>query len=161
MTNGTLYIFLYIGVGVNHFGTVNLDTGAVTLLATNNPQSEFEGAIQRAGVHPDVPWLSTDPSEGTVYPDGGFQVVEVTFATTELVELGDYLATLRIKTNDPLNPSLDIPVTLHVVTQTFGVDVSPDMEMWGSPGDKMIMPVYITNTGNFRDTFTFKLLRAE
>lgn len=43
--DGTLYIFLYIGSGANVYGTVNLDTGAVTQLAANSPLGEFEGAI--------------------------------------------------------------------------------------------------------------------
>lgn len=47
--DGTLYIFLYIGGGANVYGTVDLATGAVTALATDNPQGEFEGAIQVPG----------------------------------------------------------------------------------------------------------------
>lgn len=43
--DGTLYIFLYQGSGANVYGTVDLTTGAVTALATSNPQGEFEGAI--------------------------------------------------------------------------------------------------------------------
>ncbi len=37
---------MYIGGGANVFGTVDLATGAVTALATDNPQGEFEGAVQ-------------------------------------------------------------------------------------------------------------------
>ncbi len=44
--DGTLYIFLYIGGGANVYGTVNLATGAVTPLATDNPLGEFEGATK-------------------------------------------------------------------------------------------------------------------
>ncbi|MBN2258832.1 MAG: hypothetical protein JW704_13630 [Anaerolineaceae bacterium] len=50
--DGTLYIFLLLGTGVNHFGTVNLTTGAVTSLASDAPTGEFEGAIQVPGVVP-------------------------------------------------------------------------------------------------------------
>ena len=61
--DGTLYIFLYIGTGVNHYGTVNLATGAVTALATTNPTGEFEGATQTLGlcIPNDYGWLSTSP----------------------------------------------------------------------------------------------------
>jgi hypothetical protein len=47
--DGTLYIFLFLGTGMNHFGTVNLTTGAVTSLASDAPAGEFEGAIQIPG----------------------------------------------------------------------------------------------------------------
>jgi len=47
-SDGTLYVFTYQGGGANVFGTVDLATGAVTPLATDNPQGEFEGAIQVA-----------------------------------------------------------------------------------------------------------------
>ncbi len=57
-SDGTLYIFLYIGGGANVFGTVNLTTGAVTPLAQDNPLGEFEGATQ-----------TTVPSAGTVLLD--------------------------------------------------------------------------------------------
>lgn len=43
--DGTLCIFLYQGGGANVYGTVDLGTGAVTPLATDNPLGEFEGAV--------------------------------------------------------------------------------------------------------------------
>ena len=55
--DGTLYIFLYIGSGSNVFGTVNLSTGAVTPLASNAPQGEFEGAVKTAGMVPEKVYL--------------------------------------------------------------------------------------------------------
>ena len=46
--DGTLYIALYEGGGANVYGTVDLATGAVTALATSNPEGEFEMAAQTA-----------------------------------------------------------------------------------------------------------------
>ncbi len=43
---GKLYAYLYLGGGANHYGTVNLTTGALTPLASSMPQGEFEGATR-------------------------------------------------------------------------------------------------------------------
>ena len=81
--DGTLYIFLYIGTGVNHYGTVNLATGAVTALATTNPTGEFEGATQTLGlcIPNDYSWLSTSPITGTTAANS-VTPVTVTFDAT-------------------------------------------------------------------------------
>ncbi len=85
--DGTLYIFLYVGTGVNHYGTVNLATGAVTALASTNPTGEFEGATQTLGlcIPNDYAWLSTSPISGTTAANS---VTPVT-VTFELYEPGD------------------------------------------------------------------------
>ncbi len=44
--DGTLYIFLYLSEGSNLYGTVDLETGAVTPLSFDSPLGEFEGATQ-------------------------------------------------------------------------------------------------------------------
>lgn len=44
-SDGTLYAFIYTGSGANRFGSFDLDTGAFTTLAQDNPLGEFEGAI--------------------------------------------------------------------------------------------------------------------
>jgi hypothetical protein len=69
----------------------------------------------------DVPWLSEQPVEGTV-PPGRTQTINVTVDTTGL-EPGLYRARLRFRTNDPRNPSLQIPVTLIVPAYLKGVEV--------------------------------------
>ena len=83
--DGTLYIFLYMGTGVNHYGTVNLATGAVTALATTNPTGEFEGATQTLGlcIPNDYGWLSTTPITGTTAANS-VTPVTVTFDSTSL-----------------------------------------------------------------------------
>jgi subtilisin family serine protease len=68
----------------------------------------------------DLPWLSEDPSVGTV-PAGATQQVQVTVDTTGLAP-GLYRARLLIRTNDPHNPSFQIPVTLIVPGYYQGVN---------------------------------------
>jgi hypothetical protein len=60
----------------------------------------------------DVPWLSEDPTSGTVAP-GGMQEIAVTVDTTGL-EPGVYQATLFIQTNSGRQPTLNVPVRLIV-----------------------------------------------
>ena len=122
--DGTLYIFLYIGTGVNHYGTVNLATGAVTALATTNPTGEFEGATQTLGlcIPNDYGWLSTSPITGTTAANS-VTPVTVTFDSTALAN-GVYTGQLCIRSNDPDNGPgnetslVQVPVTLTVQSPT-------------------------------------------
>jgi len=122
--DGTLYIWLYTGSGANTYGTVDLATGAVTPLATDNPLGEFEGATQTVAFtacsNPsDVPWLSVTPDNGTTAP-GDNATLDVTFDSTGLA-VGTYSANLCVNSNDPDDAPgngtklVVVPVTLEVV----------------------------------------------
>ncbi|CAG0936883.1 hypothetical protein TFLX_05779 [Thermoflexales bacterium] len=111
--DGTLYIFLYQSGGANVFGTVNLTTGAVTPLAVSSPQGEFEGAIKISAAY-DVPWLSENPITGTVSADSTFPV-EVTFTALPTMTAGIYTATLRVNSQDSVNSSIAVPVTMTII----------------------------------------------
>ncbi len=63
----------------------------------------------------DLPWLSENPTSGTVAP-GGCQDVTVTFDSTGLA-VGDYFGALDIHSNDPDTPTVNVPVALHVTQQ--------------------------------------------
>jgi hypothetical protein len=68
--DGTLYAYTYQGGGANVYGTIDLATGALTPLASSNPQGEFEGATQTVGLFvcdtpADIPWASVNPTSGT------------------------------------------------------------------------------------------------
>ena len=62
---------------------------------------------------PAVQWLSASPMQDTIEP-GNSRIVDVNFDATGL-GVGQYHATLKYISNDPLNPQVDIPVTLDVV----------------------------------------------
>jgi hypothetical protein len=62
---------------------------------------------------PAAEWLSVDPSAGQV-PPGGTAVVTVSFDGLGLAE-GQYTTTLRLTSNDPDDPVLEIPVVLEVI----------------------------------------------
>lgn len=122
--DGTLYIWLYIGTGANRYGTVNLATGAVTPLATDNPLGEFEGATETLGlcIPTDYGWLSLTPTAGTTAP-AATTAVDVAFDSTGLA-VGTYTGQLCVRSNDPDNgPGNEtdlviVPVTLTVQPPT-------------------------------------------
>lgn len=62
----------------------------------------------------DVLWLSEDVTSGEVAPDGGEQEIIVTFDASVVTEPGDYLASLRVVSNDPMMGAYSIPVTMTV-----------------------------------------------
>ena len=61
----------------------------------------------------DVAWLSTDPASG-ITAAGESSLVSVEFDATGM-DLGTYNATLCAASNDPVNPVVEIPVTLNVI----------------------------------------------
>ena len=102
-----------------------------TLTAQGLPfiiEGEVSGAF-------DLPWLSENPTSGTVLP-GECQVVDVTFDSTGLPP-ALYSGSLDVTSNDPDTPMVNVPVTLTVL----GV---PDIEVNLSP---LVMTLYPDETG--------------
>jgi hypothetical protein len=65
---------------------------------------------------PPTPWLSAEPLEGTVLPGESLNI-DVTFNSTGL-EMGTYNGSLVFTSNDLVNPTLTVPVTLEVGEST-------------------------------------------
>jgi subtilisin family serine protease len=85
----------------NIFGWGRIDAFEAVSLTVGGPDLPF-----------DIPWLSETPVSGTLAPGGGVSVA-VTFDTAGL-DAGTYLGLLDVESNDPVTPSLSIPVTLTV-----------------------------------------------
>lgn len=69
-----------------------------------------------------VPWLSEDPEDG-VTPAEDTLAVSVTLdaGVPEVTQPGDYFATLTLKSDDPGNPGIAVPVTMTVTApDTWG-----------------------------------------
>ena len=97
----------------------------------------------------DAPWLTVDPTTGTVSPDGE-QAVTVSLDSTGLA-VGEYTADLCIESNDPQAPVTTVPVTLSVVEEppavpVIGVDpASVEVELeTGAAGEAVVA---VSNTG--------------
>lgn len=63
-----------------------------------------------------VPWLTATPVTGTV-ESGASQTLAVAFdtAVAAITQAGDYYATLKVRSDDPDEPTVSVPITLHVV----------------------------------------------
>ncbi|MBK8474544.1 MAG: PKD domain-containing protein [Sphingobacteriales bacterium] len=61
-----------------------------------------------------VAWVSTTPDNGAVGYPNGTATINVTLDATGLAP-GTYESTITISTNDPQNPTIDVPVTLTVL----------------------------------------------
>jgi hypothetical protein len=71
----------------------------------------------------DAQWLTENPMSGILDPDGGMQVVDVTFDASNPITVpitGTYLADIVIKTDDPVNPKIIVPAIMNVFPENFG-----------------------------------------
>jgi hypothetical protein len=91
--------FISSGVGWSHL--------------SDNPELNYNWNI-RANLTgtPINQWLSSAPVSGTITP-GNFETLDVTCDASGL-EIGTYTASLRIISNDPETPQIDVPVTFEV-----------------------------------------------
>ncbi|MDA0243313.1 MAG: M36 family metallopeptidase [Chloroflexi bacterium] len=101
----------------------------------------------------DIPWLSVNPTSGTVLA-GGSEDVTATYDATGY-SAGVYTGTLCIASNDTVTPQLTVPVTMTV--SEAGVDVGPNAALSGMPGETVTYNVAITNTGSITDTYDLSI----
>ncbi len=86
----------------SYVGIYNRFTGDIPLILHNSI----------AYLADELPWLSEDIHSGTV-PAGGSENVTVTFNAHGLAN-GDYYGNLLVASNDATNPTVTVPVHLHV-----------------------------------------------
>ncbi len=105
--------FLSTGVGWSHL--------------SNNPDLPYNWNI-RANLVGDAltQWLSVDPSSGTLVP-GGSDLITATFDATGL-DVGSYQAKLRVVSNDPVTPLVDVNVQLVVTPGGTTTSIILDFE---------------------------------
>jgi len=91
-------------------------------------------------------WLSVEPVSGVV-PSGGSIDLAATFDATGMYG-GDYLASVDILSNDPDEPTVSVPASLHV-TGAPDITVSPDSLDFGRPflGATVQHDLIISNIG--------------
>jgi uncharacterized repeat protein (TIGR01451 family) len=111
--DGTLYAYTYQGGGANVYGTINLATGALTPLASSNPQGEFEGATQTTCgvvVEPGIA-ISKSPANQTIVT-GGNANFTITVTNTGNVDLAN------VNVTDAMVPACDNAIGALTVSQT-------------------------------------------
>jgi uncharacterized repeat protein (TIGR01451 family) len=80
---------------------------------------------------PDIPWLNEIPASGTVLPgECTSPPVDINFDSTGMAP-GDYFGDLLVVSNDPVEPVVDLPVALTVITATMEKLAPPE----AFPGD--------------------------
>ena len=126
---------------------IEYDLGAGHVLASSQPydfgfdNGEDTGLILVNGVPytydkavtVDAPWLTESPTEGSV-ATGDSQAITVSVDSTGLAP-GVYRAAVRIRTNDPDNPRLLVPVTLVVPKYQQGVNAGGNAYVDPTTGD--------------------------
>ncbi len=112
-----------------------------------------DGSVQAAA---DVWWLEETPVTGTLPSDSVLQV-DVTFVTTPTTPMGTYTATLVVLSDDPYNGTIEIPVTMTVVSSTSDVDLGPDQALSGAPGEEITYTLTLSNLGDAPTTVEVSL----
>jgi hypothetical protein len=97
----------------------------------------------------DVSWLTLDPISGTLAADSYLQV-DISFDSTapDVSGPGEYLASMLILSDDPVNSSIFIPVSMTVVPLEYGVAIGPDSASLGIVGTTVDYSLVVTNASN-------------
>ncbi len=104
------------GGGVDEIANVDLFANGATVVYYDDV-SLVPASNPACGIYGDVPWLSTNPTNGTTLP-GETSPVDGLFDTAGL-SVGTYTATLCAASNDPATPIVPIPVTLIVENENL------------------------------------------
>jgi hypothetical protein len=97
------------------------NTVLVGVLGADDPGGTNQLSYLALELAQDIPWLSVNPTEGTIQPGDSVQI-NVTFTATlenGITHPGDYTASLRVSTDTP-TPVPPIPVTMTVPATGFG-----------------------------------------
>ncbi|NBB92947.1 MAG: hypothetical protein GVY32_07255, partial [Gammaproteobacteria bacterium] len=100
----------------------------------------------------DVPWLNVAPTNGVI-AGGANAIIDVEIDATGLA-LGEHVADICIQTNDPLNPTLVVPVSIEVVgaADLPVIDVSAaSVDLTAELGNTDSVDFDIANTGTGLD----------
>lgn len=164
-TEGFLYLFSQDDAMFYQFGLDGIHTGVTYDVSAAQPGGIAGGAFYDFGTlvpgkatlgfllqgDPDIvgamelynagtPWLSIDPTGGTILP-AGTQVMDVMFNATD-VENGIYNAEINFNSNDPVNPQVTVPVQLIVGGMTQNIFMPMGWSGWSSyinPDARMTM----------------------
>ena len=99
---------VYRGASACGFYKIGGSTGGFSPV----PDSEVHPGLTNCGGVVDVPWLSENPTTGTI-PEGSDQIVQVTFDATTILQPGDFLAHINVKEDTPYSVPA-VQVTMHV-----------------------------------------------
>lgn len=118
--SNTLYLAAYIGGGVNEVRTIDVATGASTVVGSVNPNTggaeldsfAIPADVERCAFQEDIAWLSLSTTSGTTLA-GDTDQITVDFDASAL-SAGMYHANVCVFSNDPDEPLVKVPVDLEV-----------------------------------------------
>jgi hypothetical protein len=91
-----------------------VDQGTIlthTLTVSNAGSADLSFQLAAVGAQP-LPWLAVDPLSGTVH--SGDAMAAILTLDAQGMALGEHSAAIRVQSNDPLTPTVDLPVTMTV-----------------------------------------------
>ena len=156
------YQYLNMGFngGVMNSASIGMEnaTGTVGLTVTHN-QADITNNMAVLIYLPDAPWLSENPTSGSVAVGDSVKVA-VTFNSTGLVD-STYRAILKIASNDPVNSLKTIPVRMDVSsggTVTIGVPVANNWNIVSLPvsspiPDDSVKHIYVNSANPYAFAF--------
>jgi hypothetical protein len=119
------------------------ETMTRTLTISNNGEAALAYQLTR---EPGADWIQMEPTEGTVSP-GGTHEIEVTLDATSS-EPGEQSGWIRVSSNDPAQPQVDVPVTMDVLAAEPEIGVAPDaLAETVVEGASVVRTLTISNTG--------------
>jgi hypothetical protein len=130
------------------FDTPSLSNGLAICFA-------YPGQLPDCSHYLDAPWLSEDPSTGTIAPDG-VQSIDLALDARlpNIAAPGEYSATLVIVSNDPDESLVMVPISITVIPPIYGLTLAPTANAQAAnPGSSATFSLIVTNTGNTFDTF--------
>jgi len=113
-----------------------------TLTLSNTGELQLDWSLQE---QPPAGWVDASPSSGSI-PAGNSAQVTLYFDSTGR-PVGDHQTILRITSNDPENPTVDVPVTLRVRAPQVSVTPTSFVYTVTVGAGAFTAPLYITNTG--------------
>jgi N-acetylneuraminic acid mutarotase len=134
----------YVGKFINPGNAFGFGTDWVDWTVLGPTQQDIAFRIEgTTGGLVDVPWLSEDPVSGQ-----NTTPVAVTFDPTGM-PVGEYYATLQIDSNDAVNPTVFVPVTMTIVDALPIISIDPpSLASTQIEGEIVTLPLTVSNLGN-------------
>ena len=107
---------------------------------------DFTARVLSSGGGPAPPWIAIAPAGGS--SAAGAHAIETVTLSAAGLRGEDYTALARLSTNDPTHPTLDVPVSLHVISAP-DIDVFPVPITFGpvAIGGTDTQSLLVTNSG--------------
>ena len=140
-------------ITVQNTGDATLDFTVETDFIAVSSSSRGVSRNSVSQLAPKQDWIEVTPTSGSV-PPSGQTYLQVTLDATSLSE-GTYTANIHINSNDPENPTVDVPVTFEVYQLYPHIVVSPtEIDTFCDEGQIVYDTIAIGNTGEADLTFS-------